>query len=244
MVFETTAGEAHYHVPLLLGPFGFTTYRGTCQMASLMPSFASLKRDLHVDCAAAEHEARARRIPAMRRPATRSHVHWQRRRVYGATPARELGAQALDGARCIRAHAAGVRQGARPPQRSGLAETVRVARRRQAQARTGRRFPARFRRRLRHAAGRRRRRPRAIGGRGSGGRHEGRDAAAVHRHPHQADVARAARAQPAHARSVRDHAGRNRRKRLPDNFAVTVPKVMTPAMSTPWRARARRWSGG
>jgi 5-hydroxyisourate hydrolase len=29
IVFETMAGEKHYHVPLLLGPFGFTTYRGT-----------------------------------------------------------------------------------------------------------------------------------------------------------------------------------------------------------------------
>ena len=28
VVFETQAGETHYHVPLLLGPFGFTTYRG------------------------------------------------------------------------------------------------------------------------------------------------------------------------------------------------------------------------
>lgn len=29
VVFETRAGESHYHVPLLLNPFGFTTYRGT-----------------------------------------------------------------------------------------------------------------------------------------------------------------------------------------------------------------------
>ena len=29
VVFETQAGESHYHVPLLLNPFGFTTYRGT-----------------------------------------------------------------------------------------------------------------------------------------------------------------------------------------------------------------------
>ena len=29
IVFETTAGETHYHVPLLLGPFGYTTYRGS-----------------------------------------------------------------------------------------------------------------------------------------------------------------------------------------------------------------------
>jgi 5-hydroxyisourate hydrolase len=29
VVFETAAGETHYHVPLLIGPFGFTTYRGT-----------------------------------------------------------------------------------------------------------------------------------------------------------------------------------------------------------------------
>jgi len=28
-VFETATGEAHYHVPLLLSPFGFSTYRGT-----------------------------------------------------------------------------------------------------------------------------------------------------------------------------------------------------------------------
>lgn len=29
VVFQTTAGEKHYHVPLLLSPFGFSTYRGT-----------------------------------------------------------------------------------------------------------------------------------------------------------------------------------------------------------------------
>jgi 5-hydroxyisourate hydrolase len=29
VVFETMAGETHYHVPLLIAPFGFTTYRGT-----------------------------------------------------------------------------------------------------------------------------------------------------------------------------------------------------------------------
>ncbi len=29
VVFEATPDETHYHVPLLLGPFGYTTYRGT-----------------------------------------------------------------------------------------------------------------------------------------------------------------------------------------------------------------------
>ena len=29
VVFETSPGENHYHVPLLLSPFGFSTYRGT-----------------------------------------------------------------------------------------------------------------------------------------------------------------------------------------------------------------------
>jgi 5-hydroxyisourate hydrolase len=29
VVFETASGETHYHVPLLLSPFGFSTYRGT-----------------------------------------------------------------------------------------------------------------------------------------------------------------------------------------------------------------------
>jgi len=29
IVFETLPGEKHYHVPLLLGPFGYTTYRGS-----------------------------------------------------------------------------------------------------------------------------------------------------------------------------------------------------------------------
>lgn len=29
VVFETAAGETHYHIPLLLSPFGFSTYRGT-----------------------------------------------------------------------------------------------------------------------------------------------------------------------------------------------------------------------
>jgi len=29
VVFETAPGETHYHVPLLLSPFGYSTYRGT-----------------------------------------------------------------------------------------------------------------------------------------------------------------------------------------------------------------------
>ena len=29
VLFETSQGEAHYHVPLLVSPFGFTSYRGT-----------------------------------------------------------------------------------------------------------------------------------------------------------------------------------------------------------------------
>jgi 5-hydroxyisourate hydrolase len=29
IVFEAAAGETHYHVPLLLSPFGYSTYRGS-----------------------------------------------------------------------------------------------------------------------------------------------------------------------------------------------------------------------
>ena len=29
VVFELTDGEAHYHVPLLLSPFAYSTYRGS-----------------------------------------------------------------------------------------------------------------------------------------------------------------------------------------------------------------------
>ena len=29
VVFETSPSESHYHVPLLLSPFGYSTYRGT-----------------------------------------------------------------------------------------------------------------------------------------------------------------------------------------------------------------------
>jgi 5-hydroxyisourate hydrolase len=29
IVFETLPGQKHYHVPLLLNPFGYTTYRGS-----------------------------------------------------------------------------------------------------------------------------------------------------------------------------------------------------------------------
>ncbi|HYE86758.1 MAG TPA: hydroxyisourate hydrolase [Vicinamibacterales bacterium] len=29
VIFETAPGEKHYHVPVLLSPFGFSTYRGT-----------------------------------------------------------------------------------------------------------------------------------------------------------------------------------------------------------------------
>ena len=29
IVFEVATGQTHYHVPLLLSPFGYTTYRGS-----------------------------------------------------------------------------------------------------------------------------------------------------------------------------------------------------------------------
>ena len=29
VVFQTTVPEAHFHIPLLLSPFGYTTYRGS-----------------------------------------------------------------------------------------------------------------------------------------------------------------------------------------------------------------------
>jgi 5-hydroxyisourate hydrolase len=29
IIFETVQGESHYHVPLLVSPFGYTTYRGS-----------------------------------------------------------------------------------------------------------------------------------------------------------------------------------------------------------------------
>ena len=29
VIFETTTGEQHYHVPLLISPFGYSTYRGS-----------------------------------------------------------------------------------------------------------------------------------------------------------------------------------------------------------------------
>jgi 5-hydroxyisourate hydrolase len=29
VVFEAQPGESHYHVPLLLSPFGYSTYRGS-----------------------------------------------------------------------------------------------------------------------------------------------------------------------------------------------------------------------
>jgi 5-hydroxyisourate hydrolase len=29
IVFEARAGETHYHVPLLISPFGYSTYRGS-----------------------------------------------------------------------------------------------------------------------------------------------------------------------------------------------------------------------
>ena len=29
VTFETTSGEQHYHVPLLISPFGYSTYRGS-----------------------------------------------------------------------------------------------------------------------------------------------------------------------------------------------------------------------
>jgi len=29
VVFDVVAGESHYHVPLLLSPFGYSTYRGS-----------------------------------------------------------------------------------------------------------------------------------------------------------------------------------------------------------------------
>ena len=29
MLFTVAAGQAHYHVPLLLSPYSYTTYRGS-----------------------------------------------------------------------------------------------------------------------------------------------------------------------------------------------------------------------
>jgi 5-hydroxyisourate hydrolase len=29
ILFSVREGEAHFHIPLLLGPFGYTTYRGS-----------------------------------------------------------------------------------------------------------------------------------------------------------------------------------------------------------------------
>jgi len=29
MVFDVTQPEQHYHIPLLLSPYGFSTYRGS-----------------------------------------------------------------------------------------------------------------------------------------------------------------------------------------------------------------------
>jgi 5-hydroxyisourate hydrolase len=29
VIFEVSADQAHYHIPLLLSPFGYTTYRGS-----------------------------------------------------------------------------------------------------------------------------------------------------------------------------------------------------------------------
>jgi 5-hydroxyisourate hydrolase len=29
LIFRTAPGQAHYHLPLLLSPFGYTTYRGS-----------------------------------------------------------------------------------------------------------------------------------------------------------------------------------------------------------------------
>ena len=29
VVFEVTSGESHYHVPLLVSPYGYSTYRGS-----------------------------------------------------------------------------------------------------------------------------------------------------------------------------------------------------------------------
>ena len=95
------------------------------------------------------------------------------------------------------------------PHASGLAETVRARVVDKLKREPVEDLPSRLRGRLRHAARRRRRRPRAIGGASRvARRHDGRNAAAVHRHSHQAAVEGAARAQPAHARPLRDHARR------------------------------------
>ena len=87
------------------------------------------------------------------------------------------------------------------------------ARRRQADARAGRGLPHRLRGRLRQPARRRGGRPRARRRRRGRGRPDGRHAAAVHRHPHQAAQRGAQAAQPAHARSVPDRAARATRRR-------------------------------
>ena len=67
------------------------------------------------------------------------------------------------------------------------------------------------------------RRPRRVSRRASGRRRRRGDAAAVHRHSHQAAVDGAARAQSSDARHLRHDAGAGDRRRLPANFVVTVP---------------------
>ena len=96
-----------------------------------------------------------------------------------------------------------------------------------------------------NAARRRRRRPRGNRRREQvAAGHDGRHAAAVHRHPDQADVdASCTRAACARSTSSSPRWSRPAR-RLPANFAVTVPKVMTPAhVERASPAPARRSSG-
>ena len=112
---------------------------------------------------------------------------------------------------------------------AGLGGDDARAHRRQADARAGRGYPDRFRRRIRPSSRRRRRRAQCER-RGRGGRGPPtRNAPAVHRDTHQAVVGGAPPARPAHARSVRHGAGAGARGRFVPGFRVTIPKVVDAA---------------
>ena len=207
----------HYHVPLLLSPFGYTHLPG-----NLMPR--SLEAIANAD--GREPEARASCIRAIRsaaNPSTPSSAAATRLR---SDAAQRAGAQALETLNDVRADRAGVRRDHRPARRHSGTRGHRararastscerepvedygsISRTATAPGRTLKRTATRQSAAQEVAAGM-----------------QARHAAAVHRHSHQAAVARAARAQPAHARHLRDDAGQGRRERLPANFAVTVTK--------------------
>ena len=216
MVFETLAGETHYHVPLLLA-------RSASRRTAARKSTAEVLRCLRLGLEAPAELNKMLKLANQKfarvsrrcdRPTAGPHVHRSGATVHGRCGAAR-GTEAID---TLHTHAATAQAFAKviglPADYPGLAETVRARVVDKLEREPVEDFRLDFEdgygtrpddEEDGHAASAARRsRPASAG-----------NAAAVPRHPHQADVTRAARAQPAHARHFRDDAGQDRESGCP-----------------------------